>query len=67
MSKQRVTKDLGAAIFRLRRSADNLWCRGSGATGYGGSIKADLLAVIYALEDFLDGKRTSESVTGDGR
>ena len=48
------TKDLGAAMFRLTRAAPWLLYRGDGRSGYGGSIEADLRAVLIALADKLD-------------
>jgi len=42
------TKDVNAAINRLRRSAPYLICREPGK--YGGSIESDIAAVLLAFE-----------------
>ena len=45
---RRPTKDLDLAVFRLTRAKEHLIC--VKALNYGGSIEADLLRVLQALD-----------------
>jgi hypothetical protein len=48
--RQRPTKDLAAAVRRLHDAAPYLIVRNTNEHKYGGSIAADIAAVLIALE-----------------